>query len=100
MVTYMEKKGRTTKKQIATEPALRTRENNTAFGPAGLAGKILHTSMRGLLQNASPGKMVSRLTTGIFKVLQAATTNIRGMRNVIDGETGLLQGFGFNLAEN
>lgn len=54
--------------------------------------------MRGLLQNASDSKMVSRLATEMIKVLQADTTSIGGMRNVIDEETELLQGFDFNVA--
>ncbi|MBC7422878.1 MAG: hypothetical protein H7334_05420 [Ferruginibacter sp.] len=42
--------------------------------------------------------MVSRLATEMIKVLQADTTSIGGMRNVIDEETELLQGFDFNVA--
>jgi hypothetical protein len=41
--------------------------------------------------------MVSRLTREMIKVIQADTVNDRGLRNVIDGEAELLQGFDFNI---
>lgn len=84
--------------KIANDPAFqRTRENGAEFGRAGKAGKVLRTSLRALLQNASDSRMVSRLTTEMLKVVQADTTNTRGQRNVIDGEAELLQGFEFNI---
>jgi hypothetical protein len=85
--------------RIASDPAFqRTRENGAEFGRAGKAGKLLRTSIRPLLQNASDSKMVSRLTTEMVKVVQADETNDRGLRNVIDGSVGLLQGFEFNIS--
>jgi hypothetical protein len=42
--------------------------------------------------------MISRLTKEMMRVLQADTINARGMRNVIDGEAELLEGFEFNEA--
>ena len=41
--------------------------------------------------------MVSRLTQEMVKVIQEDTTNPRGLRNVIDGEAELLEGFDFNI---
>ena len=41
--------------------------------------------------------MVSRLTTEMVKVIQEDATNPRGLRNVIDGEAELLEGFEFNI---
>lgn len=91
-------KGGVSADRMASDPAFqRTRENGAEFGRAGLAGKILRTSLKALLQNASDGKMVSRLTREMVKVLQADTVNPRGQRNVIDGEAELLQGFEFNI---
>ncbi len=91
-------KGGVSADKIANDPAFqRTRENGAEFGRAGKAGKVLRTSIRALLQNASDSRMVSRLTTEMLKVLQADTTNTRGQRNVIDGEAELLQGFEFNI---
>lgn len=91
-------KGGISADRIASDPAFqRTRENGKEFGRAGLAGKILRTSLKALLQNASDGKMVSRLTREMVKVIQADATNPRGLRNVIDGEAELLQGFEFNI---
>lgn len=84
--------------RIANDPAFqRTRENGAEFGRAGKAGKILRNSIRGLLQNASDARMVSRLTQEMVKVIQEDITNPRGQRNVIDGEAEMLEGFDFNI---
>ena len=84
--------------RIASDPAFqRTRENGSEFGRAGKAGKILRTSLRALLLNSADGRMVSRLTQKMVKVIQADLVSVRGMRNVIDGEAELLQGFEFNI---
>lgn len=91
-------KGGVSAERIATDPNFqRTRENGAEFGRAGKAGKVLRTSLRALLQNASDSRVVSRLTTEMVKVIQADATNPRGLRNVIDGEAELLQGFEFNI---
>ena len=84
--------------RIASDPAFqRTRENGSEFGRAGKAGKILRTSLRALLLNSADGRMVSRLTQKMVKVIQADVLSVRGLRNVIDGEAELLQGFEFNI---
>lgn len=91
-------KGGISADRIASDPAFqRTRENGAEFGRAGMAGKLLRTSLRALLQNASDSKMVSRLTREMIRVIQADATSPRGLRNVIDGETELLLGFDFNI---
>ncbi|CAM4028379.1 hypothetical protein [Flavobacterium weaverense] len=91
-------KGGLDAKRIANDPAFqRTRENGSEFGRAGKAGKTLRLSLRTLLLNSSDSRMVSRLTQSMIKVIQADTTSIRGLRNVIDGEAELLTGFDFNL---
>jgi hypothetical protein len=84
--------------RIASDPAFqRTRENGSEFGRAGKAGKILRTSLRALLLNSADGRMVSRLTQAMIKVIQADVTSLRGLRNVIDGEAEMLSGFEFNI---
>ncbi|MGL2986401.1 hypothetical protein ACSVH5_02295 [Flavobacterium sp. RSSA_27] len=84
--------------RIANDPAFqRTRENGSEFGRAGKAGKVLRTAMRQVLINSADGRMVSRLTQVMTKVIQADATNPRGLRNVIDGEAELLAGFEFNI---
>ena len=85
--------------RIASDPAFqRTRENGSEFGRAGKAGKILRTALRTVLINSADGRMVSRLTQQMIKVIQADVTSDRGLRNVIDGEAELLAGFEFNIA--
>ena len=84
--------------RIASDPAFqRTRENGSEFGRAGKAGKLLRTAFRPLLINSADGRMVSRLTRAMVKVIQADTVSERGLRNVIDGEAELLFGFEFNI---
>lgn len=92
-------KGGVSAEKIANDPAFqRTRENGEEFGRAGKAGKILRNAIRALLQNASDSRMVSRLTQKMVEVIQEDTTNPRGLRNVIDGEAELLEGFEFNIS--
>ena len=84
--------------RIANDPAFqRTRENGSEFGRAGKAGKLMRTAFRGALLKAADGRMVSRLTQRMIKVIQADSTSDRGLRNVIDGEAELVQGFEFNI---
>jgi hypothetical protein len=84
--------------RIATDPAFqRTRENMSEFGRAGKAGKVLRKAVRSLLQISSDPRVVSRLTKEMMKVIQADTASTRGQRNVIDGETEMLQGFDCNI---
>lgn len=74
----------------------RTRENSSEFGRAGKAGKTLRTSLRSLLKDISDYRMNSRLIQQMMRVIQLDRTSTRGQRNVIDGETILLEGFDFN----
>lgn len=84
--------------RIANDPAFqRTRENGAEFGRAGKAGKTLRTALRALLQNTSDSRMVGRLTQKMMEVIKLDETNPRGLRNVIDGEAELLNGFEFNI---
>lgn len=91
-------KGGVDGQRIATDPAFqRTRENGSEFGRAGKAGKLLRSALRMMLQNVGDSYMVGRLTREFVKVIRADATSVRGQRNVIDGETELLQGFDFNI---
>ena len=94
----LREKGGVDGKRMASDPAFqRTRENGAEFGKAGKAGKLLRNAVRSFSQNASDSKMVSRLTKEMMKVIKADRVNPRGLRNVIDGETELLQDFEFNI---
>ena len=84
--------------RIANDPAFqRTRENGNEFGRAGKAGKLLRDAVRNQLQNSKDNRLVSRLTTEMLQVIKADATSTRGQRNVIDGETEMLEGFDFNI---
>ena len=87
--------------RIATEPAFqRTRENNSEFGRAGKGVKLLRTAFRNAIQNSKDHRVTSRLTKEMVKVIKADTTSTRGMRNVVDGEAEMLEGFDFNSNAN
>ena len=96
---YMAKqKSEVSADKIANDPAFqRTRENNAEFGRAGKGGKLLRTAFRSLLQKASDGRMIGRLTASMMDVIHEDDVNPRGQRNVIDGEALLLEGFDFNI---
>ena len=84
--------------RIATDKAFqRTRENNAEFGRAGKACKTLRQALNVLLLNAKDGRLTSRLTKEMMRVIKADTTSDRGKRNVVDGEPGFLLGFDFNI---
>ncbi|MBS1562743.1 MAG: hypothetical protein JST39_00085, partial [Bacteroidetes bacterium] len=83
--------------RIATDPAFqRTRENGDEFAKAGIAGRLIRSALKALLQNASDSKRPSRLVQKLMEVIKADKTSTRGQRNVIDGEAELLTGFDFN----
>ena len=91
-------KGGIEKDRIENDPAFqRTRENGSEFGRAGSAGRIVRTAFKMLLLNASDNRVTSRLTREMVKVIQADTTNVRGERNVLDGDLKLLEDFEFNI---
>ena len=83
--------------RIATDPAyIRTRENMAEFGRAGKGSKLMRTALRAELQRISGGKAASRLTKELMRVIKADAVNGRGLRNLVDGEKTLLEGFEFN----
>lgn len=83
--------------QIANDPAFqRTRENNAEFGRAGKASALVRNALRAVIQNAKDARLAARLTGEFSKVIKADLTNPRGLRNVIDGEAELLEGFNCN----
>ena len=47
--------------------------------------------------NSKDNRMVSRLTQRMVAVVYADVTSTRGLRNVMDGETELVEGFQFNV---
>jgi hypothetical protein len=86
-------------KRLAKDPAFeRTREAMANFKKATEAGKLLRKALRQLIKNASDKRAANRLSAKMVSVIKADTTNKRGQKNVIDGETELLAGFDFNTA--
>lgn len=91
------KKSSLTAERIANDSCFqRTRENGAEFGRAANAGKLLRTSIKGMLQNIADNKMINRLTKQMMKVIHSDLYSLRGDRNVNDGDIGVLEGFDFN----
>ncbi|MFC4262336.1 hypothetical protein ACFOWM_05580 [Ferruginibacter yonginensis] len=85
------------KNRFNADPAFtRTRENASEFGKACKASKLLRTALFALLKNAKDSDLHTRLVTLLMKVIKADATSTRGFRNVMDGETEMLQGLEFN----
>jgi hypothetical protein len=83
--------------KIATsENFARTRENNSEFGNACIAGKLIRTSAHGVMKSAKDSKVTSRLVKYLMKALKLDSTSVRGERNVADGDVSVLQDFEFN----
>jgi hypothetical protein len=90
-------KGGIDKERMKNDPAFqRTRENGAEFGRAGKAGRLLRTSVRPLLLKAADGRVASRMTREMVKVVKSDTSNDRGERKASEGDIELLKGFEFN----
>jgi hypothetical protein len=90
-------KGGVSGTRIKNDPVFkRTRENGYEFGRAAKAGKLVRTAFRTLVLD-SDNRIVSRLLQRMIAVLQADATSARGLRNVADGNVGLLMNFEFNV---
>lgn len=91
-------------KRIANDPAfVRTRENGAEFGSSASSGKLLRDAIRTMMQNASDGRVVARLTKIMTQIKNLDPTSIRGERNVGVGillpeAKAKLKGFNFNIA--
>ena len=91
-------KGGIDKERFQNDPKFqRTRENAAEFGRAGKASKTLCSAIRPVLNKTQDSGMISRLVREMMKVIKADATSDRGLRNVLDGELVLLQGFDFNV---
>lgn len=91
------KKTSVTKERIAKDPNYElTRQNMDLFAKAGTAGKLLRDALGTIAKKASDGRVISRLSKQMSRVIKADVTNPRGKKNVLDGETELLTGFEFN----
>lgn len=90
-------KGGVDRKRIANDPAFkRTRENGQEFGTAGKYGKFLRNAIRPIVQSASDKRVVSRMLKALMQIIKTDSINERGLRNPVDGDLEMLNGFEFN----
>ncbi len=95
-------KGGVDGERIKNDPAFaRTRENGAEFGSSASSGKLLRDSIRTMMQNASDGRVTSRLTKIMTQIKNLDSTSARGERTVGVGiadpaAKAMLKGFNFN----
>lgn len=88
--------------RIKNDPAFeRTRENGAEFGSSASSGKLLRDAIRTMMQNASDGRVTSRLTKVMTQIKNLDGSSARGQRTVGVGiatpeAKALLKGFDFN----
>ena len=75
----------------------RTRENMAEFSNAGKSASLLRKAFVNLITRAKDRRLTSRLTSTMYKALQADDISERGQRNVTQGEPSLLAGLDFNI---
>ena len=91
------KKGGISAERIRTEPGFaRTRENNTEFGRAVRASRLIRWAFAELLQEVMDARVTGRLNGAFVKVLQGDRLHGHGDRTVVDGDMSRLDGFNFN----
>lgn len=85
------------KARIDTDPAYaRTRENNADFKTAAKSAKLLSSAFRASLPGARDSGIFTRSLKFMKQALNFDTTNVRGKRNVVDGQLSVMEGFNFN----
>lgn len=94
-------KGGVDGERIRTDPRFeRTRENGREFQRAVKAGKLLRDAFSERIFLTADRGMSGRLTSALSKVVKSDQESIRGERNVMNGELGILNGFEFNKGAN
>jgi len=85
------------KETIETSPAFqRTRENMAEFARAATASKLLRMALNDAISGSKDKRMNNRLSALMLKAVKLDQVSDRGLRNVLDGELQILEGFDFN----
>jgi hypothetical protein len=99
----VKRKGGVSASRIANDANFkRTRENNSEFGSAASAGKLLRKAVRTLMLTASDNRVTSRVTQAMSIIKNYDTTSLRGARSVSVGIANAsaklaLKDFNFNM---
>src|SRR5688500_4978068 len=91
------KKGKIPKELATGIQYARTRENILEFGRLGKSCKLVRELARPYGKKATDHRMFGRLMREMRKVFNSDSTSDRGLRNAVDGDVGLLNGFDFNI---
>ena len=83
--------------QFKNDPRLqKVRENATEFTRVASGGKTIRSAFNELVKQASDNRVTSRLQKRLHEVINSDTGNPHGHRNLVDGNTRLLEKFEFN----
>ncbi|WP_123846024.1 hypothetical protein [Chitinophaga lutea] len=98
MTFYKSKDGYFARQKAAskTNNSDRTRENMNEFARAVKAGKMIRTAFATIIRDVKDSYITRRLNQSLNQVVKTDTLSARGMRNIIEGDISLLQGFEFN----
>ncbi|MGY6521526.1 MAG: hypothetical protein ACXIUD_07350 [Mongoliitalea sp.] len=94
-------KGGVSKSRIMTDPRYaRTRENIAEFTTNAAAVKLLKDTIRPALIKISDPRLHQRLVRRMLEILRTDPVNIRGERQVFEGNWQLIQGLDMNVKAN
>jgi hypothetical protein len=74
----------------------RTRENMAEFTSAIKASKLLREGLKALTSRIGDKGLSRRLTSILMSIAKSDKLNVRGLRNVMDGDINRLKGFEFS----
>lgn len=73
-----------------------TRQNMAEFGRAGKASKLIRDTLRPVIGPIKDGRMIYRLSSVLMQAVKLDAINDPGLRNLVDGDLQILNGFEFN----
>jgi hypothetical protein len=83
--------------QKRSTTSVRGAENQSEFGSAGKATKVLRAALPQTVANGAGKLATSRISKKMSEAIKLDLTSVRGQRNVLDGELSVLEGFEFNM---
>jgi hypothetical protein len=84
------------KRRSSASRSAQIKETMSKFGAAGTAGKLIRSSIRGLVNQSGDTRVTARLLKQLVSVINSDVTHDRGKRTVANGNIELLRGFEFN----
>lgn len=98
MVFYHTKNGNFARQKSTGKRSLSDRvvENLSEFARAAQAGKLIRKSFAAIINDIKASDLTGRLSSELSMILKTDTVSPRGMRNFVEADMELLQGFELN----